>query len=149
MPTTQLYRVSSSLEEWDKGTLVDVPASDLEAILILISFWKTSKGTPGTSNVCCSFVVFPPLLLLLSALLPLRLLLWYSSISLSLLFLDEDTMISNILKSWRKPKDEKKRIFGSKRGWLKMETPRWGVDNQSQRRKYRKCETVGEEFHYL
>ena len=65
---------SSSLEEADKGALVDVLVSDLEAILILICSWKTSKGTLGTLDVYCSSVVFPLLLL------PLRLS-WYSSIS--------------------------------------------------------------------
>ena len=76
IPAAQQYTVSSSLEEADKGTLMDVPKSDLEATFVLTSSWKTSKGTPGTPDVYSSFVVFPPLRLL-SVPLPLRLLSWY------------------------------------------------------------------------
>lgn len=63
---------------------MDVSVSDPEAILILIliSSWKTFKGTLGTLDVYYSSMVFPPLLLLLLlVLLPLELLSWYSSIS--------------------------------------------------------------------
>ena len=85
---------------------MDVPVSDPEAILILISSCKMSKGIPGTLDVYCSSVVFPLLLLLLllSVVLPLGLLSCYSSISLSSLLLDEDTTISDILKIEEKPK---------------------------------------------
>ena len=36
IPTTQQYKVSSSLEEADEGALMDIPAKDPKAILILI-----------------------------------------------------------------------------------------------------------------
>lgn len=60
MPTAQQNKVSSSLlEEVDERALVDGSVDDPKATLVLISFYKTSKGTLWTLDEYCSSVVFP------------------------------------------------------------------------------------------
>ena len=69
-----------------------------------------------------------------------------------LLLLDEDTTISDISKNFKENlKMKMKKIPGFKRRRPKDERRLLdeALDDKCQRRKYWKCEKVGEKFHYL
>ena len=52
IPTAQQYKISSfsPKEGMDAGTRKDRPVDELDVVLYLNSSWKTSKGTPGTTD---------------------------------------------------------------------------------------------------